>query len=98
MTCHALSLHDALPIFGECFDQNVLVPVIYAARPVEPQVARLVTRCPGDSDNVLKPHVTVLRQSRELEDRKSTRLNSSHVATSYADYCLMRSHGITVHC
>src|SRR5437870_9159164 len=30
------------------------------------------------------------RQQRDLEDRKSTRLNSSHVAISYAVFCLKK--------
>src|SRR5699024_1584575 len=32
----------------------------------------------------------VLRPSREREDRKSTRLNSSHVSISYAVFCLKK--------
>src|SRR6266513_3945284 len=31
-----------------------------------------------------------IRQSRFLEDRKSTRLNSSHVSISYAVFCLKK--------
>src|SRR5690625_5564082 len=31
-----------------------------------------------------------VRGRRELEDRKSTRLNSSHVAISYAVFCLKK--------
>src|SRR5690625_2321662 len=31
------------------------------------------------------------RRSAELQDRKSTRLNSSHVATSYAVFCLKQT-------
>src|SRR5437870_10586010 len=30
----------------------------------------------------------VFHRRREVQDRKSTRLNSSHVATSYAVFCL----------
>src|SRR5699024_12721895 len=31
---------------------------------------------------------TVLARCRAREDRKSTRLNSSHVSNSYADFCV----------
>src|SRR5439155_3955811 len=31
--------------------------------------------------------------TREKQDRKSTRLNSSHVATSYAVFCLKKKNG-----
>src|SRR5690625_6083299 len=33
---------------------------------------------------------------RLLEDRKSTRLNSSHVAISYAVFCLKKKNALTV--
>src|SRR5690625_6556315 len=33
---------------------------------------------------------TILFITHDLEDRKSTRLNSSHVATSYAVFCLKK--------
>src|SRR5690625_5742049 len=50
----------------------------------------------GDFDSWLKAlGANSLRRSgtsrgREGEDRKSTRLNSSHVATSYAVFCLKK--------
>src|SRR2546426_4547409 len=34
--------------------------------------------------------IGVLRDMRELEDRKSTRLNSSHLVISYAVFCLKK--------
>src|SRR5690625_6822224 len=34
-------------------------------------------------------HLTLI-QSQQLRDRKSTRLNSSHVASSYAVFCLKK--------
>src|SRR5690625_5996609 len=43
----------------------------------------------------LKHH---LQHLKGLEDRKSTRLNSSHVANSYAVFCLKKKkHNNTVH-
>src|SRR5690625_5529761 len=43
----------------------------------------------GENDNI---HATVqsLSESLQEEDRKSTRLNSSHVAISYAVFCLKK--------
>src|SRR5690349_21880979 len=40
--------------------------------------------------DVQLPNATHLRQSRGLVDRKSTRLNSSHVEISYAVFCLKK--------
>src|SRR5207253_5587351 len=37
------------------------------------------------------------RWTRRLQDRKSTRLNSSHVAISYAVFCLKKKSTITNH-
>src|SRR5690625_5772548 len=34
----------------------------------------------------------VLAKGKDIEDRKSTRLNSSHVAISYAVFCLKKKH------
>src|SRR5690625_6590736 len=40
-------------------------------------------------------HITILESFRGLfEDRKSTRLNSSHVAISYAVFCLKKKNNI----
>src|SRR5699024_11351205 len=41
-------------------------------------------------EHVLGGHHPVLGGGRELEDRKSTRLNSSHVSISYAVFCLKK--------
>src|SRR5699024_12294334 len=79
-----LSLHDALPI---C------------------RILRLCRRFPGGCrldgrvrrDRLLYPHRSRVRKlsRREgitpaAEDRKSTRLNSSHVSISYAVFCLKK--------
>src|SRR5436305_9638270 len=58
---YTLSLHDALPIFGEDFD----LAAVDAAGGVD----------------LVRGHD---------EDRKSTRLNSSHVRISYAVFCLKK--------
>src|SRR5439155_16217593 len=74
---YTLSLHDALPISN--LDVAVGHPVAVV---LQADVAGLVA--------------AVVRVRRELarrdalQDRKSTRLNSSHVAISYAVFCLKK--------
>src|SRR3712207_7131619 len=86
---YTLSLHDALPIFhlavGVDHAQRVL-PRIEAGdlrdqRPVDVD-AELV----DDVRRVLRREGHVLR----VQDRKSTRLNSSHANISYAVFCLKK--------
>src|SRR5207249_5699808 len=85
-----LSLHDALPISAAVGISGVdyLVAetgtVVLAARPEEPR-----------SLSLLPPvHIAVAERRQLLpdlfEDRKSTRLNSSHVSISYAVFCLKK--------
>src|SRR5437870_12033369 len=84
---YTLSLHDALPIClrsggrKSCWDTRTeSVPTARATCtrrsfwPTEPRSSRQ-----------LEGH---REETRELLDRKSTRLNSSHVAISYAVFCL----------
>src|SRR3712207_7424703 len=72
---YTLSLHDALPISAE-------------AAPVVPVVVLLVEL---DVADVIKDAADVEHvRERVLEDRKSTRLNSSHANISYAVFCLKK--------
>src|SRR5207249_12138549 len=78
-----LSLHDALPIY------RVGLPQMRGDR--KPQGGRLV----HDRRKELRRDLRVdLHQVRPGDhgrgDRKSTRLNSSHVSTSYAAFCLKK--------
>src|SRR5256885_8274709 len=71
---YTLSLHDALPISRRC--------AAHGAR----SAARLRRRRPhgarrGDRRGPVRPH---------NRDRKSTRLNSSHLVISYAVFCLKK--------
>src|SRR5207253_10347516 len=78
---YTLSLHDALPIlpWEELGD---------ALRVVRPRPARLAAFEP---DPPQQPRSLRLDGEQQvLEDRKSTRLNSSHVAISYAVFCLKK--------
>src|SRR5690606_42087393 len=75
---YTLSLHDALPI-------------LEAAGPLG-NVDQHVRRITGDL--VLRQgrlhHLETLVDAVVPEDRKSTRLNSSHVKISYAVFCLKK--------
>src|SRR5438067_5467855 len=71
---YTLSLHDALPIFG-------IANVFRGHSPVAGRlVAQSRTREPG-GDPI---------ERDGPGDRKSTRLNSSHVSISYAVFCLKK--------
>src|SRR5438874_9693607 len=71
---YTLSLHDALPIWGE---RLVEIPRrYYVASQVD------LTHIDAGSYNLLR--------MLYLIDRKSTRLNSSHVEISYAVFCLKK--------
>src|SRR3712207_8758405 len=88
---YTLSLHDALPICSPAGSRGT-------ARVAVP--SRRAADSPRE-DSVLidRSHVVqalrsggraeeARRAEEELEDRKSTRLNSSHANTSYAVFCL----------
>src|SRR2546426_5523109 len=74
---YTLSLHDALPISDGgigCHDADPVL--VYLAEPVGPP-----------------PHHGAhgrRRGARGVRDRKSTRLNSSHLVISYAVFCLKK--------
>src|SRR5256885_3765014 len=73
---YTLSLHDALPISSNAW--------------VEPAVhADECEHDPGDGGR--HPHDSSRKLLiRERRDRKSTRLNSSHLVISYAVFCLKK--------
>src|SRR5690606_41287553 len=94
---HTPSLHDALPIFGvtedHCMPTNTEVEeeirIFHEIYNSEDQPEAL-KQLRADALVVMQmlerfnPHLT----GAVLEDRKSTRLNSSHVKISYAVFCL----------
>src|SRR5690625_7096346 len=60
------------------------------AEVTEPNAMSLATVKPDDTPDV---RMVLLK---EIEDRKSTRLNSSHVAISYAVFCLKKKISIVL--
>src|SRR5207249_11385164 len=71
---YTLSLHDALPIL-ETPVAGPLLRVEDGCLPLEPEDTRVDIWLPQQDASV---------------DRKSTRLNSSHVSISYAVFCLKK--------
>src|SRR5439155_25487767 len=74
---YTLSLHDALPIFAGL--ERLGQVVVGAHFQADDAVHRVAAR--GQHQH---------RGVDAMEDRKSTRLNSSHVAISYAVFCLKK--------
>src|SRR5207249_9975666 len=95
---YTLSLHDALPILGaELLDRSVKPPrlnslgskVLEQARDLLQRTEALKSLTSSDAE----PHGLLrigLAHALAEGDRKSTRLNSSHVSISYAVFCLKK--------
>src|SRR5690606_40924678 len=93
-----LSLHDALPIFPYLGEKVEAVHVRQAK--IEDDEARLLAQkfephlAVGCIENVValrgEPCSQEFADRRVIIDRKSTRLNSSHVKISYAVFCLKK--------
>src|SRR5699024_12286607 len=81
---NSLSLHDALPIWMDHFRSREEafknIDKIRTLHP-EPVKQKAYRRAYERWEATLQ---------RELSDRKSTRLNSSHVSISYAVFCLKK--------
>src|SRR5436309_7739548 len=86
---YTLSLHDALPISCKAGIGVAILPSKLADR--ERDLVRLLP-----TEQVLSVelwvvvHRDLIRTARVRADRKSTRLNSSHVKISYAVFCLKK--------
>src|SRR5207249_11641174 len=93
-----LSLHDALPIFvfhgadrvGDPLDGVGLAVGEVVHRVDAPPIAGPVMGHLPDPVHRRIPQVEVRRGHVDPGDRKSTRLNSSHVSISYAVSCLKK--------
>src|SRR3712207_8371589 len=82
---YTLSLHDALPILRGAPVSELIASVVPAQ-----QMPGGLTEEEAATAGVL--HEQNIERARELmaEDRKSTRLNSSHANISYAVFCLKK--------
>src|SRR5699024_11542620 len=85
---YPLSLHDALPIF-QGLHHGAAGAAGRGGRPDPPAVRRglRTPHRPGVLSGVLRSGGAL---TPGPADRKSTRLNSSHVSTSYAVFCLKK--------
>src|SRR3712207_8846843 len=82
---YTLSLHDALPILQYLCDASLSHSAIANHRSEVQEALAAI------------PETDLLRRDQYLEDRKSTRLNSSHANISYAVFCLKKKN-ITTDC
>src|SRR5439155_19962111 len=84
---YTLSLHDALPISTRLGDQQRHSRLVAGRDDKNPRSA-------GGCDQVAhqprRSPIAFQNPFPEFLDRKSTRLNSSHVAISYAVFCLKK--------
>src|SRR5262245_65162043 len=90
-----LSLHDALPIFG--LQRRDIGEEVAAARifpvgeqPAGEAVRRLLGQPGGDRHRFIMMRRIEVPAHDPQGDRKSTRLNSSHLGISYAVFCLKK--------
>src|SRR5207253_10487554 len=90
-----LSLHDALPIYDASITENTRVsyPLHFISNMHESGTAGIpknIFFLTCDAFGVLPPIAKLNAEQAMYQDRKSTRLNSSHVAISYAVFCLKK--------
>src|SRR5690625_6701428 len=78
---YTLSLHDALPISSQSFSHQGQLSNWSIVSPTSHRAVSI------DANLILGSYFTLPQMRR---DRKSTRLNSSHVAISYAVFCLKK--------
>src|SRR5690625_6323825 len=83
---HHLSLHDALPISLTTISKSLWEQ----PSGMDSKKSETVNTKLPDASSVLVMNSLSLAAHSCL-DRKSTRLNSSHVATSYAVFCLKKT-------
>src|SRR5205807_9232279 len=95
---YTLSLHDALPIWSAI---KIRVEYILACVGTA-TVAALARFVPQDKETVAIGYALIvvtllavslrtgLKNRQQRKDRKSTRLNSSHLVISYAVFCLKK--------
>src|SRR5690606_41314507 len=82
---YTLSLHDALPIWGQNGNQDI-DNFIYSSNIAYLNPGYYF----GDTKPISGPTAVPAKVTNPDVDRKSTRLNSSHVKISYAVFCLKK--------
>src|SRR5688572_32127655 len=91
-TIYTLSLHDALPIYGSVgevqLDGGLYNHLSITERRPAP-LSFMFTK-PGDTTSDVEDLTVATKVKLVSEDRKSTRLNSSHSQISYAVFCLKK--------
>src|SRR5690606_41503470 len=90
---HTLSLHDALPIWNIRELRNMIERLIILCdkKITEEDVLKFAN--PGGpitANSLAGNHTSNGFDMEQFTDRKSTRLNSSHVKISYAVFCLKK--------
>src|SRR5438874_3896097 len=86
---YTLSLHDALPISAKPFED--LLGIVFGGQ----LVSQLEQHVEPRDISALQFQILLSQQLCLVLDRKSTRLNSSHVEISYAVFCLKKKKKIT---
>src|SRR5262245_63393941 len=93
-TTYPLSLHDALPIFGATVVADLRDEHERRIGADDREVHVLGTgnaeQVPGGDGALVGQLLIRQRRGGVLGDRKSTRLNSSHLGISYAVFCLKK--------
>src|SRR5690606_41897155 len=95
---YTLSLHDALPIFGGTLEGKSDISIYASVLPAGAEQWGGPQRLSFDPDHSEQNPVLFndptgrlwLFHTSQPSDRKSTRLNSSHVKISYAVFCLKK--------
>src|SRR3989454_8263161 len=88
---YTLSLHDALPICNFQRTMYWLLALLLAGAAPFPVPPSRVSDTARTQDGILLRVLAI----NDLQDRKSTRLNSSHLVISYAVFCLKKKSSST---
>src|SRR5437773_6252353 len=91
---YILSLHDALPIY-RLDALNAVVVELFIPEAVYDDIViagqgKAGAREVADAGWIRRTHLTDTSSADRLSDRKSTRLNSSHITISYGVFCLKK--------
>src|SRR5690349_24435194 len=84
-------LYSFFFFFNDTATTEIYTLSLHDALPISGRIHR--HRAPLDVDDLWSDHDAALvgrGRRQEIEDRKSTRLNSSHVEISYAVFCLKK--------